>query len=660
MFSNTVGDAGYLPSGRFPVDRPAIFFDQVPFQAYDRALPIDNWGSLDAKGVPEEPDLRDEWLNLEFYGVHHTYWPTDRGRADRHERFGGNEEAHFSAPLLSYNAFAMTPHTRDYGSTPVFRACVDRDPDPEVYRSVASDVKTYRGLLHMGLDHIVGSSGGSVHTRPWSFCDGCDGDNEGTTLLPILKAIGVIHGGRGYAQEWLAIGSPHPRNLDTLDRDFTDKTNSDAGEPPGYGAYYASVTTLTQEQEPWTRRDPCMRWNQAQQRYELDTSDHDCMFQPPILEPPSDGFPPCAGDEPDDTCTGPPRIEVGTTTGVTSSAPAIGRGGMTDEEFVDDQAPAPIVPGSDAPGSEPPSREKYWEMLCHNSRYVWDPREPEQLVGWKPWHDKRTNAAIAYGITGSTTKFDDAHNDDARIGSFALVCGPWSSLPYTMNWRHLGTLGMTNPSPYESWMSGARVAYQKLYTFLIDTFEREAMSTSNEVLLRPPSLKMCPPNYMLRSMLTWEKGDSALSREIIGVHALNCVRSERNMEAGYSWEGGEFDELTVYLTPKVTSFLERSRHIYDWFISGSNPEAGTQPWGNSGPTVKTFGAMELDLRQRIGNPGDTLVSDDAVPAGAELREIGCHRLSDGTVTDDYVITGFVGKGTNGEMRDIIPLCVTRP
>ena len=240
------------------------------------------------------------------------------------------------------------------------------------------------------------------------------------------------------------------------------------------------------------------------------------------------------------------------------------------------------------------------------------------------------------------------------MGSLALVCGPWSSLPYTMNWRHLGTLGMTNTSLYDSWVGG-NVHFKRLHDFLVDSFEREGNTTNSEVLLRPPSLKMCPPNYMLRSIMTWEKGDDTDSREIVGLHALNCIRSERNQEAGYSW-GGDFAELTVHLTPQTSSLVERANYIYPWYEAGTNPKVSPPP----------FTDRDLDLRQRIGNPGDPQMANDGVPSGTELREVGCHRLSGGEadnddeITTDYVITGFVAKAANGRIKDIVPLCVRRP
>jgi len=137
-----------------------------------------------------------------------------------------------------------------------------------------------------------------------------------------------------------------------------------------------------------------------------------------------------------------------------------------------------------------------------------------------------THAGVAIGLLGASTT--PSEEEASRIGSFALVCAPWSSHPYTSNWRFVTYLGEvlshaggTSPDTLVSKFSRS---YGRLARALGVLFERRCANPScSQTQLRPPSMQLCPPNTVLRGADFIVHG-----KEFAGVSALDCVSKDKN------------------------------------------------------------------------------------------------------------------------------------
>lgn len=111
----------------------------------------------------------------------------------------------------------------------------------------------------------------------------------------------------------------------------------------------------------------------------------------------------------------------------------------------------------------------------------------------------------------------DILDNGGGIGSFFGICAPYSSAAYTDNWRFLLMRGAQNPRELDTlggpWGWGNFDEYQsRVY---------EERSVEGDVYVRPPSTRMCPPNYLLKGVNL-----STLNQHYSGVQELICVKPE--------------------------------------------------------------------------------------------------------------------------------------
>ena len=141
-------------------------------------------------------------------------------------------------------------------------------------------------------------------------------------------------------------------------------------------------------------------------------------------------------------------------------------------------------------------------------------------------NNAETHAGVAIGLLGASTT--PSEQEESAIGSLALVCAPWSSYPYTSNWRfvtYLGELlsheGGASPDTFVSKFSRS---YGLLSRGLGYMFERRCISpTCGTTLLRPPSMQLCPPNYVMEGV-----NFIVHNKQFVGVSALRCVSTDKN------------------------------------------------------------------------------------------------------------------------------------
>ncbi|QED26182.1 hypothetical protein FRD01_02685 [Microvenator marinus] len=106
----------------------------------------------------------------------------------------------------------------------------------------------------------------------------------------------------------------------------------------------------------------------------------------------------------------------------------------------------------------------------------------------------------------------------AGVGSFFLICAPYSSVPFTSNWRFLNIGGNTIEPRFDT--LGGSIAFSELRRALVAKNEARGAvrEGKNEVYIRPPSFKTCPPGYLL-SGLEFSRNETHL----LGLEKLICV-----------------------------------------------------------------------------------------------------------------------------------------
>jgi hypothetical protein len=197
-------------------------------------------------------------------------------------------------------------------------------------------------------------------------------------------------------------------------------------------------------------------------------------------------------------------------------------------------------------------------------------------------------ADVAVGIIGGATSArDDA---GAFVGELYLVCAPYSTKPWSDNFRFLKVMhpgftgemvdkdgdGTAEPL-FQDILHRASAGTKDLSDWLWNAFELRFLDRSDssiESTTRPPSLKMCPPNYVLSGLkLNWHDEDI-----LVGVSDIDCTPV--NQAAGTtSSTWGPRDQFPLYADTKYQG--------YRW----SRKDSGD---------INLFSHFSLD--QRIGVP----------------------------------------------------------
>jgi hypothetical protein len=197
-----------------------------------------------------------------------------------------------------------------------------------------------------------------------------------------------------------------------------------------------------------------------------------------------------------------------------------------------------------------------------------------------PNTDYRVRNGVALGVTGVSTHARinaTDPNDPARVGALGVVCGPWSSVPWSNNYLYLWVYGYTKSNAKLLDMTTG--VYGLLYDYFINVAERRSeMSVSDESIFkdifRPTSMQMCPPNYYLHGLdftvkpnpITSPDGTVDNRPEVVGITSITCAMSRRRITAIKNLpDNGDWGNETERLAGTLKISLAHSKpKEYKW------------------------------------------------------------------------------------------------
>lgn len=131
-------------------------------------------------------------------------------------------------------------------------------------------------------------------------------------------------------------------------------------------------------------------------------------------------------------------------------------------------------------------------------------------------------------MTGTMTAangFPNGTHNGGGVGSFLGVCAPYSSARYSDNWRFTRVKGAQVSRSLDS--LGGQVGWGSFDEYTARVYEERF--NGDEAMIRPPSTKVCPPNYVLRGI------GLALSEDFMyyaGVTNLYCTKPASSSSPG--------------------------------------------------------------------------------------------------------------------------------
>jgi hypothetical protein len=156
-------------------------------------------------------------------------------------------------------------------------------------------------------------------------------------------------------------------------------------------------------------------------------------------------------------------------------------------------------------------------------------------------------AGVIVGFVGATVNETNMVVGETSIGSLLAVCAPLSSLPYTDNWEHLYVKGALSEPGQDN--SGGRRGWQTLQEHLNYVYEKRSVTHNSQQIsqIRPLSMKLCPPNFLLNGVKISTFGDGEFGMEhASGLVGLECVAPENNPQS--------FSETSVFLDAFVDQY----------------------------------------------------------------------------------------------------------
>lgn len=252
-----------------------------------------------------------------------------------------------------------------------------------------------------------------------------------------------------------------------------DLQNSVQLEPERPEANWQSIfTTADEDVKRWADRDKSYGPNPD-------------PFNPVPHQLESDGTPKCTGDK-------DPQTELCRSFSKPESNDVWGNPPDIDE--------LPIQTYDGSQDSTTPEEHRSVRFLCNYSGF--------RQLGPR----MRTHAGIALGLVGTATKPDA---NDGVVGSLGIICGPWSAIAWSDNWRFLMINGRQMKQGLDA--AGDFVPRAMLSWALPLSYEVRVDPNISEPYPRPISMKMCPPNYFLNGVWVNEQ-DGILA----GIAALQC------------------------------------------------------------------------------------------------------------------------------------------
>jgi hypothetical protein len=236
--------------------------------------------------------------------------------------------------------------------------------------------------------------------------------------------------------------------------------------------------------------------NWGARSFTFDTSNTPNFFTPIPNQPSSDGSPPCE-PMPSGGCSYSFPVDNAVWGQPESEAPVASYPSIT---------PAPAdMPNTGASGQPPQRDKKTVRLQCNYGRYNGDVILNQNF---------RTKAGMAIGFVGTAT--DDYPDASTAVASLGVLCAPWSSASWSDNWywilRHMRRRweGNSDAAQSDVWQPVLRLALPFMYEW---RRERE----TDERMLRPMSMKTCPPNYILHGVGVFHN-----SNKLVGLNKLIC------------------------------------------------------------------------------------------------------------------------------------------
>jgi len=183
--------------------------------------------------------------------------------------------------------------------------------------------------------------------------------------------------------------------------------------------------------------------------------------------------------------------------------------------------PAPAGDSTENTDPDTPQHDTFFKILCgdnypvRTSGGITIQSDPGAIVGLL--------GALHLGVDGNRPQpreiLQSGTTEIIRrgggIGSFFQICGPYSSEPFTSNWRFLRIAGNTVDPSWDT-LKGP-VSWSSLRRALVSKFEERGLPDTT--YFRPPSFKTCPPGFLVRGFELGKSGNSHYT----GVEKLICV-----------------------------------------------------------------------------------------------------------------------------------------
>lgn len=560
-----------LDTGTFPLRAPGVFFDYRPYSSLQyMACPqdsqYDNSSNCPGNLVPnislwpEMPSNSSQDSFDELWLLHHNYYPGDR-----------DQPVH------------RPPHRTPLISNPYTTNLTPDEPVKgvrHIYQNGSNIITTYSDLcveatqnetyefadqFPVSLDSFPGSSGG-----PMMF------NNK-----VVWHTGGVNHFDRQINPTAVAsstsIEDPqHPgnRGWGLPEEDFEDQD------------LFVLVTAISDEVSDWSRRD------------DSDDSEDD-PFNPSPVQPPDDGEPRCKRYESDGrTCA-----EYYTTT-VENDAFDFPNGPVFDwPGYIDPRQADRDEANAEGNGTR--------RVICGRSHQPFTSNDEDTRL---------PHAGLGMGFIGSL-RYDPDDSDveeadeNSVVGYLRMVCAPWSSEPFVINWPFLRTAGTSLSNTSRHTGVGFIDWLGSLPNTLATLAEVRHQHSGGEPYMRPLSMMTCPPNYLLTEVYFQNDPHPTdnTERVLAGIMTLGCTQSTNPPEG---------ENIPIHI----------KRHLH--FPDGE-------------PCLNTMAGECFSLSQAIGrSKNEGMPECDEVQAPAQCQEhTSCPsgQVANGFSyqrTGDGLITGF--------------------
>lgn len=149
------------------------------------------------------------------------------------------------------------------------------------------------------------------------------------------------------------------------------------------------------------------------------------------------------------------------------------------------------------------------------------------------------SVALAGQLASHSVK--DIVQNGGAIGSFMMICTPYSRSSYTDNWRFVVLRGGQVDRGLDN-LGGQPISGGYLDHYISMVYEQRGQDGT--VVVRPPSMKVCPPNHLLQAFTLVRRNN-----RYVGLKELECyhpatsslkIVSLSNEIGGYTMRGESF------------------------------------------------------------------------------------------------------------------------